>query len=120
MRVLYCLEDRLFGSISVEEEQEKRQCGNESAVLLLACWWNAASLGDNFSVVHMHPILHKWISEMDKLDSSKTRLVLATAEKYICAKARAFAGTHKSTFSWDIVRIRLTTSRASCWDRNVV
>lgn len=65
----------------------------------------------------MHQLAGPWAAELQAVDSLRTGLVLAMVEKYVCASAAAFTGTHKSTFSEDILRIRIASSQASCWDR---
>lgn len=78
---------------------------------------NAARTGQTLSVVTMHQLVGEWRKELAKLDSLHSGLVTAVVEKYICASAVAFLGTVGSTFSEDIVRIRVASSHASCSDK---
>lgn len=41
---------------------------------------------------------------------------VATVEKHVCTRAAYFLGTAHSTFSWDILRMRVAAARASCRD----
>lgn len=68
-------------------------------------------------VVSMHQLVGQWRRDLERIDSLHSGLVLALVEKYLCASGAAFLGTAKSTFSEDILRIRIATSQASCWDR---
>ena len=46
-------------------------------------------------------------------------IVFSTVEKLVAAKAKVFLGTHRSTFSWDIDRLRHGFGLSDCRDRNL-
>ncbi|CAI7789545.1 unnamed protein product, partial [Closterium sp. NIES-53] len=52
-----------------------------------------------------------WVKKFQDLDSEEDGNLRALAEKHICANARFFIGTPKSTFSMDIFRLRVLHGR---------
>ncbi|CAI5484800.1 unnamed protein product [Closterium sp. Yama58-4] len=52
-----------------------------------------------------------WVKRFQDLDSEDDGTLRATAEKHICANARFFIGTPKSTFTMDILRLRVLHGR---------
>lgn len=60
--------------------------------------------------------METWGGQITKAEPTGSGVVLATVEKYICSKAKAFLGTQHSTFTAEIQRIRLAIETASCWD----
>lgn len=80
---------------------------------------SAISFADNvareLSLFHFQRLPEELKDGLRPLDDGAGAGV-ATLEKYVCARASHFLGTAHSTFSWDILRIRVATSRASCKD----
>ncbi|GJP35210.1 hypothetical protein CLOM_g19719 [Closterium sp. NIES-68] len=52
-----------------------------------------------------------WVKKFQDLDSQEDGVLRALAEKHICANARFFIGTPRSTFSSDIFRLRVLHGR---------
>lgn len=61
----------------------------------------------NFSTSSPEYSSFPWVNRFLEMDQQDSGVLRALAEKYICAKARFFIGTPKSTFSGDIFRLRV-------------
>ena len=57
-----------------------------------------------------------WKHPLQEAGFDVSRLAIATMEKLICAQSYAFLGTHGSSFTDDIIRLRQGMRLSSCVD----
>ena len=60
-----------------------------------------------------------WFQPAASAGFQPNEMVFSTIEKLVAAKAKVFLGTHQSTFSWDIERLRRGFGLTDCRDRNL-